>query len=183
MTLLPWEYLFLAFSRTNFPDIYDATWIAALVLTGVVVVLYNLRTRALHRHQPYVDLWEWLWWTGLITFSLLIIESIFVFDFILVLATLIIGLGTLVWIRFMRFPPILRAHEQRLARQRYFSKQKFADPEATIRRRGGPRRPALRRDDDRGRRLRPLRHSGTPDRGDPRLRSEEPDGGLQQRGR
>ena len=52
---------------------------------------------------------------GLITFSLLIIEAIFVFDFILVLATEIIGLGTLVWIRFIRFPPILRAHEQRLA--------------------------------------------------------------------
>ena len=48
----------------------------------------------------------------------------------------IIGLATLVWIRFQRFPPILRAHEQRLARQRYFTKQKFADPEATIRRRG-----------------------------------------------
>ena len=77
--------------------------------------------RALHKHAPYVDLWEWLWWTGLITFSLLMIEALFVFDFILVLATMIIGLGALVWIRFVRFPPILRAHEQRLARQRYFT--------------------------------------------------------------
>src|SRR5688572_32803448 len=88
-------------------------------------------------------MWEWLWWTGLITFGLLMIEALFVFDFILVLATAIIGLGTLVWIRFFRFPPILRAHAQRLARQRYYTKQKFADPEATIRRRGGrgaPRR-------------------------------------------
>jgi hypothetical protein len=89
-------------------------------------------------------MWEWLWWTGLITFLLLMVEAIFVFDFILVLATAITGLGTLVWIRFFRFPPLLRAHEQRLARQRYFTKQKFADPEATIRRRGG-RRPPRRR--------------------------------------
>ena len=106
------------------------------------VVLYNVRTRALHRHQPYVDLWEWLWWTGLITFSLLIIEALFVFDFILVLLTAIIGLGALVWIRFVRFPPILRAHEQRLARERYFT-------QAEVRRSGGddpaPRRPAQRR--------------------------------------
>ena len=58
---------------------------------------------------------------------------------ILVLATQVIGLGTLVWIRFVRFPPILRAHEQKLARERYFSKQKFADPEATIRRRSSRR--------------------------------------------
>ena len=55
-------------------------------------------------------------------------------------STEVIGIGTLVWIRFRRFPPILAAHEQRLARERYYSKQKFADPEATIRRRGGSRR-------------------------------------------
>jgi hypothetical protein len=108
-------------------------------------VLYNVRTRALHRHQPYVDLWEWLWWTGLITFSLLIVEALFVFDFILVLLTMVIGLGTLVWIRFVRFPPILRAYEQRLARERYYSKQKFADPDATIRKRTGGRRQRRRR--------------------------------------
>jgi hypothetical protein len=145
VTLAPWDYLFQSFSSQNFPDLFHPTWIASLVLLIVLIVLYQWRTRVLHRHQPYVDMWEWLWWTGLITFSLLIIEAIFVFDFILVLATEVIGLATLVWIRFMRFPPILRAHEQRLARQRYFTKQKFADPEATIRRRGGPRRQRRRR--------------------------------------
>ena len=77
---------------------------------------------------------------GLITFTLIVIESLFVFDYILVLATEIIGLGTLVWIRFRRFPPDLAAYEQRLARERYFTKQKYADPEATIRKRGGGRR-------------------------------------------
>jgi hypothetical protein len=145
VTLPPWEYLFLSFKSGNFPDLFYPTWIAALVLLVVLLVLYNRRTKALHRHQPYLDLWEWLWWTGLITFSLLLIESLFIFSFILVLATEIIGIGTLVWIRFIRFPPLLRAHEQRLARQRYFTKQKFADPEATIRRRGGSRRPVRRR--------------------------------------
>lgn len=145
MTLAPWDYLFRSFNSDDFPDLFHPTWIASAVLLVVLLVLYNLRTKALHKHQPYVDLWEWLWWTGLITFSLLIIESLFVFDFILVLATVIIGLGALVWIRFFRFPPILAAHQQRLARQRYFSKQKFADPEATIRRRGGRRQQRRRR--------------------------------------
>jgi len=145
VTLAPWDYLFLSFSSGNFPDLFRPTWIAALVLLVVLLVLYNRRTKALHRHQPYVDLWEWLWWTGLITFFLLLVESVFVFSFILVLATEVIGIGTLVWIRFIKFPPELRAHEQRLARQRYFTKQKFADPEATIRRRAGSRRPARRR--------------------------------------
>ncbi len=145
MQLPPWDYLFLSFSSVNFPDLFHPTWIASAVLLVALIVLYNVRTRALRKHPPYLDLWEWLWWTGLITFSLLMIEALFVFDFILVLATMVTGLGTLVWIRFFRFPPMLRAHEQRLARQRYFTKQKFADPEATIRRRGGRRAPRRRR--------------------------------------
>jgi len=145
VTLAPWEYLFVSFSSRNFPDLFYPIAISAVILLVVLIVLYRVRTRALHRHAPFVDLWEWLWWTGLITFSLILIESIFVFDFILVLTTLIVGLGTLVWIRFLKFPPILRSYEQRLARQRYYTKQKFADPEATIRRRGGPRRQRRRR--------------------------------------
>jgi hypothetical protein len=145
VTLPPWDYLFQSFNSHNFPDLFHPTWIASVVLLAILIVLYNIRTRALHKHAPYVDLWEWMWWTGLITFSLLIIEALFVFDFILVLLTQIVGLGALVWIRFFRFPPILRAHEQRLARERYFSKQKFADPEATIRRRGGRRQQRRRR--------------------------------------
>ncbi len=139
MTLAPWEYLFQSFNSHNFPDIFHLTWIAAAVLLVVLIVLYNVRTRALHRHMVYVDLWEWLWWTGLITFSLLLVESLFVFDYFIVLLTQVIGIGTMIWIRFFRFPPILRAYESRLARERYFTKQKFADPEATIRRRGGRR--------------------------------------------
>jgi hypothetical protein len=139
VTLAPWEYLFQSFNSINFPDLFHPTWIASAVLLLVLAVLYTVRTRALHRHPAYLDLWEWLWWTGLITFSLLIIESLFVFDYLLVLITQVIGIGTLIWIRFIRFPPLLRAHEARLARERYFTKQKFADPEATIRRRGGRR--------------------------------------------
>ena len=147
MTLPPWEYLFTSFSSRNFPDIFHPTWIASLVLLVVLGIMYYTRSRALHKHPPYVDLWEWLWWTGLITFSLIAVEALFVFDYILVLLTQVVGLGTLVWIRFVRFPPILRAHEQRLARERYYTKQKFADPEATIRKRsgGGGRRSQRRR--------------------------------------
>jgi hypothetical protein len=145
VTLAPWDYLFVSFNDHNFPDLFHPTWIASAVLLAGLAILYTLRTRALRKHPPYLELWEWLWWTGLITFSLLIIESLFVFDLFLVLVTEAIGLGTLVWIRFRRFPPILAAHETRLARERYYSKQKFADPEATIRRRGGRRSQRRRR--------------------------------------
>jgi hypothetical protein len=145
VTLAPWDYLFLSFNSRNFPDLFHPTWISSLVLLVILTVLYSVRTRALRKHPPYLDMWEWLWWTGLITFSMLIVESLFVFDLFLVLVTEVIGIATLVWIRFRRFPPILAAHEARLARERYFSKQKFADPDATIRRRGSRRTQRRRR--------------------------------------
>jgi ABC-type xylose transport system permease subunit len=144
VTRPPWEYFFESFSSGLFPQLFHPTWIASLVLLVLLVVLYNVRTRQLHRHDVYLQMYEWLLWTGVITFSMLIVGAVFVFDFILVLATAIIGLGTLVWIRFRRFPPLLDAYEQRLARQRYVSRQKFASPEATIRQRS-PRRRRRRR--------------------------------------
>lgn len=137
MTQGPWAYLFLSFNSKNFPDMFHPTWIAALVLLVGLVLLYNVRTRALHRHPPYTDMWEWLLWAGLITFLLIIVEALFVFDFFIVLLTEIIGIGTMVWIRFVRYPPMLLAYEHKLARERYYTKQKFAEPETTIRRRGG----------------------------------------------
>jgi hypothetical protein len=143
--LAPWEYLFESFNAFNFPDLFWPTVWASVAGLVIVVILYNVRTRQLHRHRPYLDLYEWLLWTGLITFSLLLVGAIFIFDFILVLATGLIGIGTLVWVRFRRFPPILAAYEQRLARQRYQSRARVADPEATIRRRSKGRQQRRRR--------------------------------------
>ncbi len=133
MTLPPWEYLFEGFSQRNFPDIFDATWIAALALTVAFIVVYNVRTRQVHRHPPLMELYEWLLWTGVITFLLVATGALFNFDFFIVLGTLAIGLGALVWIRFVRFRPILAGYEQKLVKQRYFSKAKYAKPESTIR--------------------------------------------------
>jgi hypothetical protein len=133
VTLLPWDYFIVPFRRENFPDIFDPIWVASLVLLAVLIVLYNVETRRLHRYPRHLDRWEWLLWTGLITFSLLVVESVFAFDFILVLATLLIGLGTLAWVRFWKFPPVLTAYERGLARQRYYSREKYVRPETTIR--------------------------------------------------
>ena len=77
MTLAPWDYFFVPFTRQNFPDLFDPTWIAALVLLVALLVLYQVETRRLHRHPRHLDQWEWLLWTGLITFSLLIVGAMF----------------------------------------------------------------------------------------------------------
>jgi len=136
VTLPPWEYLFIPFSHRNFHDLFDPTWIAALVGVAVTVILYTIRTRQLRRHGPYVDLYEWLLWTGLVFFPLVFIEALFAFEFWTVLITIAVGCGVFLWIRFVRFPPLLEAYEKQLAKARYLSLRKYAHPEATIRPRG-----------------------------------------------
>ncbi len=140
MRLYPWEYLFRSFSLENFPDLYNPIWIGSLVMLVATVVLYNVRTRQLHRHKVYLDMYEWILWTGIIVFSLLLVYALFRFDWIIVFSTIVVGMGTLLWIRFFRFPPEFRAYERQLAKQRYFSRERFAKPEATIRTRSSRRR-------------------------------------------
>lgn len=140
MTLLPWEYLWIGFNQINFPDLFNQVWIASLGLLLALIVLYNVRTRSLHRHRLYTDMWEWLLWTGIITFFLLVSGSLFQFDFAIILLTGVIGLGVMVWVRFRRFPPLFEAYEHQLARQRYLARAKNSRPEATIRTKPARRR-------------------------------------------
>jgi hypothetical protein len=140
----PWDYFWTAYSTENFPDLFDPLWIASAVLLGVLIVLYVLRTRALHRHRLYLDMWEWLFWAGLVTFFLIVVGALFKFDFAVILAILVGGLGTMAYARFRRYPPLFDAYEHQLARQRYLARTRQSRPEATIRqktvRRRGKRR-------------------------------------------
>ena len=133
MRLLPWEYLFTRFDTHAFPDLYTSTWVATLGLLAALVVLYSVRTRALHRHAPYLDMYEWLLWTGISLFGLVLVAAVFNFYLIVLLVILVTGLAALLWVRFVRFPPIFEVYEQKLAKQRYFTRSKFAHPESTIR--------------------------------------------------
>jgi hypothetical protein len=138
--LWPWEYLFESFNAANYPDLYMPLLVASFAGLIAIVVFYNVRTRQLHRHAVYVQMYEWLLWTAVITFSLMLVYVVFAFDMIIVLGTLVVGLGTLVWIRFVRFPPFFAAYERQLAKQRYFSRQRYAHPETTIRAKSSRRR-------------------------------------------
>ena len=64
----------------------------------------------------------------------------FLFDFLFVIVTMVVGLAALVWIRFISFPPFLPAYEQQLAQARYFSRKKYSRPETTIRSKSSRRR-------------------------------------------
>jgi hypothetical protein len=75
---------------------------------------------------------------------MVVMYAIFAFDFFFVPITLAIGIGTLVWIRFLRFPPVFAVYETRLAKMRYFTRSKYAHPEATIRPKPTPRSTRVR---------------------------------------
>jgi hypothetical protein len=134
--LLPWEYLFTRSNTHTFPDIYTLTWVSTVILLVGLVILYNVRTRALHRHAPYLDMYEWLLWTGISLFGLILVAAVFNFYLIVLLVILVTGLAVMLWIRFVRFPPLFDVYEQKLAKQRYFTRSKFAHPESTIRPKG-----------------------------------------------
>ena len=103
--LAPWDYLWLPFNdEFPFPDLFNLTWVFALIGIIAVSVLYTVRTRQLRRHRDYLDLYEWILWTSLIFFFLLLVYAVFHFDFVFVLVTVPIFLGILVWIRFREVP-------------------------------------------------------------------------------
>jgi hypothetical protein len=140
LTHLPWEYFWIGFNKINFPDLFDPLWIGAGLMLIVLIVLYVMRTRALHRHRHYLDMWEWIFWSGLISWFLVVVGAIFQFDFAVVLVILFSGLGTMAYARFRKFPPLFEAYEHQLARQRYLARARSTRPEATIRTKGVRRR-------------------------------------------
>jgi phosphatidylserine synthase len=140
----PLEYLYrdgkgVAFNSHNFPDLWVPLMIAAAVFLVGTIVLYNVRVRQLHRFEVLRNLQEWLLWTGLIFFGLLLVEGIFSFYFLFVLVTIVVGCAVFIWIRVFRFPPLIAAYNEQLRRQRSFGQAKKS-AEATIRRRGRTQR-------------------------------------------
>ncbi|MCY7418497.1 MAG: hypothetical protein LH650_08380 [Chloroflexi bacterium] len=133
-----------AFDPDNFQDLFYPISIAAFLLLIASVVLYNVQVRKLHKHPPLLALQEWLLWTAVCVYGLLLIESIFHFWFVTVVLTIVIGLGAFIWIRFRRFPPEIEGYNRQLARARATAQtkaaQKYADPSATVRSRKSRRR-------------------------------------------
>jgi len=132
----PWNNistLLVGFNKTNFPALFDPTWQLSLALLAVAIVFYNFQGRRLRAYSVFLDLNEWLMWTSVGVFALLMMFAIFGFDFIFVLPTMVGGAVLFVWIRFIHFPPLIQAYEERLARQRYFQRSRTSHPEATIR--------------------------------------------------
>jgi len=143
MRLGPLDYLGrVEFNVQNFPDIYHPIWIAATVLLIGTVVLYNVRVRQLHRHEPLRAMQEWLLWTGLSTFGLILTGTVFNFYFLFIVLFIVLGVATFVWIRFFRFPPYIEAYNEQLRRARFFSQSRYKAAESTVRSRRsrGPRR-------------------------------------------
>lgn len=121
------------FTQQNFPDIFTPIWVASLIFLIGTVILYNVRVRQLHRHEPLRSMQEWLLWCGLFTFGLVLVGTAFAFYFLFILLFLVVGLTTFVWIRFFRFPPYIEAYNEQLRRARFTSQARYKQAESTVR--------------------------------------------------
>ena len=86
-------------------------------------------------------MYEWLLWTGVIMYSLMIVYWIFRFDLIIVL----VARSSSAWACWSGSGSSgsrrsSRAYERQLAKQRYFSRERFSHPETTIRTKSSRRR-------------------------------------------
>jgi hypothetical protein len=131
--MAPWEYLWIGFNGENFRPIYQATQYFSLAMIVITFAYYNFQSRRLRNYAVFLDLNEWLLWTSVGVFALLLMYTVFQFDFIFVLPTMIGGAALFIWIRFIHFRPLIGAYEERLARQRYFQRARSSHPESTIR--------------------------------------------------
>ena len=144
----PWnqlDLLLIGFNSVNFPALFTPTWQLSLALLVAGILFYNFQSRRMRAYSVFLDLNEWLMWTCVGVFSLLLMYVIFNFDFIFVLPTMIGGAALFIWIRFIHFPPLIRAYEERLARQRYFARSKTSHPDSTIRSRAAAKAKRRRR--------------------------------------
>jgi hypothetical protein len=121
------------FDQDKFTGLFYPFGVAAFVLLIAAVVLYNFQTRRLHRHAVLVNREEWLLWTAICVFGMLLVEATFKFLFIFVIITLVLGLATFAWIVFVRFPPMIEVYNHQLRRARFFSQSRYKHPEATVR--------------------------------------------------
>jgi len=111
---------------------------------GIRVIFYNFQGRRLHQYSVFLDLNEWLMWTTIGVFSLLPALTVFSFDFIFVLPDDDRRGRLYVWIRFIHFPPLIQAYEERLAASATSKRSKTAHPRPRSAPRP-PRKPKRRR--------------------------------------
>ena len=132
----PWNQISLLlspFNQAKFPAINMITGELAVTFLVISVVFYNFNARRMHAYSVFLDLNEWLMWTSIGVFGLLVMFFVFAFDFLFVLPVMVGGAALFLWIRFWHFPPLIQAYEERLARQRYFQRSKTSHPSETIR--------------------------------------------------
>jgi Na+-transporting methylmalonyl-CoA/oxaloacetate decarboxylase gamma subunit len=127
------EPLKTVFDEQHFSELFLPIWVAAAIGLLITIVLYNVRSRQLHRHEPLRTLQEWLLWTGLTTFGLILVGAVFHFYFLFILIFIVTGIAAFIWVRFYRFPPYIEAYNEQIKRARFFSQARHKQAETTVR--------------------------------------------------
>ena len=133
------DRLFDALTPDNFPDLFTLLWVAALLIVAGSIAIYADSGRRFRRYPVLLSMHEWIFWSVVIPWTLVLLLVITHVPFAMVLLVLLPGMAILLWARFVRFPPLIAAANDDLRRKRFV-------PPPRVEARGRPRpTPAGRR--------------------------------------
>ena len=122
------DVLFESLTPDNFPDLFTWLWVTALVVVIGSIVVYADSGRRYRRHPVLLTMHEWIFWSVVIPWGLVLLFVITHVPFLLLLFVVLPGLGVLIWARFIRFPPLIAAANEEMRRRRFAPAARPAAP-------------------------------------------------------
>ena len=133
------DRLFDSLTTDNFPDLFTLLWVTALVMIAVSIAIYWDAGKRYRRYPVLLSMHEWIFWSVVLPWSLVLLLVITHVPFIVVLLAVLPGMAILLWARFVKYPPLIAAANDEVRRRRFV-------PPARVEARGRPRpTPAGRR--------------------------------------
>jgi len=113
------DRLFDSLTPDNFPDLFTLLWVSALIIVAGSIAIYADSGRRFRRHRVLLSMHEWIFWSVVIPWSLVILLVITHVPFVMVPLVVLPGMAILLWARFVRFPPLIAAANDELRRKRF----------------------------------------------------------------
>lgn len=113
------DRLFDSFTPENFPDLFTLLSVVPFVVIAVSIWIYTDSGRRFRRYPVLLSMHEWIFWSVIIPWSLVLLLLITHVPFVLVVIVLGAGMALLIWARFVKYPPLIAAANDELRRRRF----------------------------------------------------------------
>lgn len=113
------DVLFESLTPDNFPDLFTWLWVVSLIVVIASIVIYADSGRRYRRYPVLLSMHEWIFWSVVIPWGLVLLLIITHVPLLLLLLVLLPGMAILLWARFVRFPPLIAAANEEMRRRRF----------------------------------------------------------------